>query len=65
MTATALTMNARRTEPVEAPQFSVVPAIDELVTRFAGRHVVSGTEVVDALLELRLVASLCESLPSA
>ena len=35
---------------------SVVPAIDELVAGFAGRGIVAATEVVDVLLDLRLIA---------
>ena len=35
---------------------SVVPAIDELVVGFAGRGIVAASEVVDVLLDLRLIA---------
>jgi hypothetical protein len=35
---------------------SVVPAIDELVARFTGRGLVTGADVVDMLLDLRLIA---------
>jgi hypothetical protein len=43
------------TAPVEITA-SVVPAIDELITRVAVRELLTGAEVVDALLDLRLVA---------
>lgn len=35
---------------------SIVPAIDEFVSRFTSREFVSGGEVVDVLLDLRLIA---------
>jgi len=35
---------------------SIVPAIDEFVSRFTGRGFVSAGEVVDVLLDLRLIA---------
>ena len=35
---------------------SVVPVIDQLVAHFAGRGLVAATEVVDLLLDLRLIA---------
>ena len=35
---------------------SVVPTIDELVAGFAGRNIVAASEVVDVLLDLRLIA---------
>ena len=39
---------------------SVLPAIDVLVSRYAGRELVSGAEVVDLLLDLRLLAEADE-----
>ena|SRR5438552_1906643 len=44
---------------------SVVPAIDELVAQFTGRGLVSGAEVVDMLLDLRLIALAGEVAASA
>jgi hypothetical protein len=35
---------------------SVIPAIDELVARYTGRGTVAATEIIDALLDLRLLA---------
>jgi hypothetical protein len=35
---------------------SVVAAIDELIARYAGRRILTVGEVVDALLDLRLIA---------
>jgi hypothetical protein len=34
---------------------SILPAIDALVARYSGRDVVAGSEVVDLLLDLRLL----------
>ena len=53
------TLDARRDEPDEAPVISsssVIPAIDDFMSRFAGRDVVSAGDVVDMLLDLRLIA---------
>ena len=49
--------------PTDAPvpTFSIIPALDDAIEQFHPRHTVSGTEVVDLLLELRLVAELQES----
>ena len=48
----------RRPEPVavDLTVSGVVPAIDALVTRFSGRGTVAAQEIIDALLDLRLVA---------
>jgi hypothetical protein len=43
---------------------SVLPAIDVLVARYAGRELVSGAEVVDLLLDLRLLAEADELVAS-
>ena len=43
-------------EPLPAFEPSVIPAIDALVGRYTGRDVVAATEVVDLLLDLRLLA---------
>ena len=38
----------------------VVPALDERITRFSGRGVVAAQEIIDVLLDLRLIATLNE-----
>jgi hypothetical protein len=35
---------------------SLVPAIDEIIDRLRGRDLLSGSEVIDLLLDLRLTA---------
>jgi hypothetical protein len=35
---------------------SVIPAIDQLVARYTGRGSVAAAEIIDALLDLRLLA---------
>lgn len=49
----------RKLEPIAAVDFtlepSILPAIDELVTQYSGRDVVAGSEVIDLLLDLRLL----------
>ena len=42
--------------PTSRSGSSVVPAIDEFVAQFTGRGLVAGAEVVDILLDLRLIA---------
>ncbi len=39
---------------------SVFPAIDAFIARYAGRELVTGAEVVDLLLDLRLLAEADE-----
>jgi hypothetical protein len=39
---------------------SVIPAIDELVVRYTGRGTVAAPEIIDALLDLRLLAEADE-----
>ena len=41
---------------------SVIPAIDALVAEMAGRELVAGAEIIDRLLDLRLVAVADETL---
>ena len=43
---------------------SVLPLIDVLIDRYAGREVVPGPEVVDLLLDLRLLAEVDELVAS-
>ena len=58
--------------PAEAPSekyafshaTSVLPAIDVLITRYAGRELVAGAEIVDVLLDLRLLAEADEFVAS-
>jgi hypothetical protein len=64
---------ARRDETLEpmraddiafADRSSVIPAIDALIARYAGRGTVGGPEVVDALLDLRSLAEMDELVAS-
>jgi hypothetical protein len=64
---------ARRDEALEpaiaddiafAERSSVIPAIDALIARYAGRGTVRGPEVVDALLDLRSLAEMHELVAS-
>jgi hypothetical protein len=58
------TKTLHRTEPtprVELSAFSIVPALDAAIERMAARHVVSGTEVVDLLLDLRMLATALDA----
>lgn len=48
------------TAPFETFGTSLVPAIDELITRFTDRSLVTTAEVLDALLDLRLLAAAAD-----
>jgi len=50
-----------RTEPAPLISPSIVPAIDHLVTQFLGRDLIAAHEVVDGLLDLRLIVMLDET----
>jgi hypothetical protein len=57
-------------QPVGAERYvflhvtSVLPAIDVLIARYSGRELVAGAEVVDLLLDLRLLAEADELVAS-
>jgi hypothetical protein len=48
--------------PPDEPVLSALPAVDEAIAAFAARTYVPASEVVDALLEIRLAVELQESL---
>jgi hypothetical protein len=48
------------TTPFEGFATSLVPAVDEVIERFTDRSLVTSSEVIDALLDLRLVAAAAD-----
>ena len=56
MRTTFLASKSPAEEPTVVVTRSVIPAIDDLVRRYTGRSTVAAGEVVDMLLDLRLLA---------